>query len=179
MISEYNAILDRDPAATKSEAFLMPGLYAITVHKYISHPLYLYRARFFARLISQIMRRETGIEIHPGAKIGKWMMIDHGMGVVIGETAIIGDNVSIFHGVTLGGTGKERWKRHPTTGDNVTIGAGSTLLWSITVGDNVTIGASTLISGKDVPSNVTVVGNIPRIVSDNGKKVNRLLKKEK
>lgn len=175
MISEYKAILDRDPAATKMEALLMPGLHALVVHRYISHPLYISRMRFTARLVSQIMRGLTGIEIHPWAQIGEGMMIDHGMWVVIGETAIIGDDVTIFHGVTLWGTGKESGKRHPTIGDRVTIWTSATILGSIVVGNNVNIGAMTLISGKNVPDDVTVVWNPPMIIMENGIKMTRKL----
>lgn len=175
MISEYKAILDRDPAATKMEALLMPWLHALVVHRHITHPLYLSRMRFTARLVSQIMRGITGIEIHPWAQIGEGMMIDHGMWVVIGETTVIGDNVTIFHGVTLGGTGKEKGKRHPTLWDNVTIGAGATLLGSISVGNNVNIWAMTLVSGKNVPSDITVVWNPPIVIEENGIKTRRKL----
>lgn len=175
MISEYNAIIDRDPAATKIEALLMPGLHALIVHKHITHPLYLSRMRFTARLVSQIMRGITGIEIHPWVQIGEGMMIDHGMWVVIWETTIIGDNVTIFHGVTLGGTGKEKGKRHPTLWDNVIIGAGATLLGPISIGNNVNIWVMTLISGKNVPSNTTVVWNPPIVIEDNRIKTRRKL----
>ena len=113
-----------------------------------------------ARYISEKAKRKTGIEIHPGAIIGKGLFIDHGSGVVIGETAIVGDNVTLFHGVTLGGTGKEKGKRHPTIGNNVFIGTGAKLLGNITIGDNVKIGANAVVL-KDVPSNTTVVG-VPR-----------------
>ena len=116
-----------------------------------------------ARYISEKAKRKTGIEIHPGAKIGKGLFIDHGMGVVIGETAIVGDNVTMYHGVTLGGTGKEKGKRHPTIGDNVFIGSGAKLLGNIKIGNNVKIGANAVVL-KDVPDNVTIVGIPAKIV---------------
>ena len=123
----------------------------------IAHLLYLHHMYFFARLVSQIGKRKTGIEIHPGARIGDKFFIDHGMGVVIGETAIIGNNVTIFHDVTLGGTGKEKGKRHPTIEDNVFIGSGAKILGNITIGKNAKIGANAVVL-NDVAPNTTVVG---------------------
>ncbi|MDD5027811.1 MAG: serine O-acetyltransferase, partial [Candidatus Omnitrophica bacterium] len=133
---------------------------------------FFYRIKFFflARFISQLARWATGIEIHPGARIGKGLFIDHGMGVVVGETAIIGDNVLLYQGVTLGGTGLEQGKRHPTIGNNVVIGAGAKILGNITIGDNSYIGANAVVI-KDVPANSTVVGVPGRITKQEGKKI--------
>ena len=179
MFEDIKAIYRNDPSAKNIEFLVYPCFYAIAAHKYISHPLYRIHVPFFSRLISQIMRFLTGIEIHPGARIGKGLFIDHGMGVVIGETAKIGKNCVLFHNVTLGGTGKHEGKRHPTIGNNVLIGTGATLLGPINVGNNVNIGAETFIINKDVPDNCTVVGIPGRIVKLNGKKVNLELKKSK
>ena len=134
-------------------------------NEYISQFQFLYRKKhyFWARWVSQRCARKTGIEIHPGATIGKGLFIDHGTGVVIGETAIIGNNATLFHGVTLGGTGKEKGKRHPTIGNNVFIGSGAKILGNIIIGDNVKIGANAVIL-KNVPSNVTIVGVPGKIV---------------
>ena len=157
-------IVEKDPAATNimSVILLYPGFHAIVIHK-LTHFLYVKHMFFIARLISQISRFLTGIEIHPGAKIGKRLIIDHGMGVVIGETAEIGDNCTIYHQVTLGGTGKETKKRHPTIGNNVMIGCGSKVLGNITIGDNVKIGANSVVT-KDIPKNSTAVGIPCRII---------------
>ena len=184
MFEDVRAIYRNDPALRgnifkKIEVILYPGLYAIVIHRYISHPLYQINIPFIPRLVSQIMRFLTGIEIHPGAKIGRGFFIDHGMGVVIGGTAEIGKNCTLFHNVTLGGTGKHIGKRHPTIGDNVLIGTGSILLGPINVGSNVKIGADSTIINKNIPSNCTVVGTPARIVRLNGKKVNLKLKEEK
>lgn len=142
------------------EIFLYPGFRIIFYYK-IAHYLYLKKLYLFARFISERGKKKTGIEIHPGATIGKNLFIDHGMGIVIGETAIIGDNVIILHGVTLGGTGKEKGKRHPTIGDNVFIGSGAKVLGNIKIGNNVKIGANAVVL-KNVDNNSTVVG-IPAI----------------
>jgi len=174
---DIKAIKRNDPACKNIEWVLYSCFHAILVHRLISHPLYNVGIPFIPRLISQIMRFLTGIEIHPGAKIGKGFFIDHGMGVVIGETSEIGDYCIMFHNVTLGGTGKTAGKRHPTIGNNVLIGTGSILLGPIKVGDNVKIGANTFIINCDVPSNCTVVGTPGRIVKLNGKRVNKKLKK--
>ena len=184
MFEDVKAIVTNDPALKgnilkKLEVILYPCLYAITVHRFISHPLYQLNIPFFPRLISQLMRFFTGIEIHPGAKIGKGFFIDHGMGVVIGETVEIGKNCTLFQGVTLGGTGNHTGKRHPTIGNNVSIGAHSTILGPLKVGDNVKIGAETVIIMHDIPSNCTVVGAPGRIVKQNGKKASVQLKKTK
>ncbi len=177
MFEDIRAIFRNDPAARGLEFLLYPGLHAIAVHRYISHPLYRLGLKFFARAISQLMRFFTGLEIHPGARIGKSFFVDHGMGVVIGETARIGRNCVMFQGVTLGGTGKHKGRRHPTVGDNVLIGAHATLLGPIIIGSNANIGAETVIINHDVPDNCTVVGAPGRIVKLNGRKVNKALKK--
>ena len=168
---EIRAIFDSDPAATSFFEVLLTysGLHALVFYK-IAHGLRGARVPFFPRYISQLGKFFTGIEIHPGAAIGNSFFIDHGMGVVIGETAIIGDNVTIYQGVTLGGTGKERGKRHPTIGSNVVIGAGAKVLGNITVGDNSYIGANAVVI-KDVPANSTVVGVPGRITRQEGKKI--------
>lgn len=154
----------KDPAATNviSVILLYPGFHAILNHR-IAHFFYKKRLFFIARLLSQFSRFLTGIEIHPGATIGKRLFIDHGMGIVIGETAIIGDNCTIYHGVTLGGTGKERKKRHPTLKNNVVVGCGSKILGNITLGNNVKVGANAVVL-KDVPDNKVVVGVPAKIV---------------
>ncbi|MBD8500639.1 serine O-acetyltransferase [Paenibacillus arenosi] len=172
--SDIQTVFENDPAArSKFEVvFTYSGLHAIWAHR-VAH--WFFRRRWFtvARMISQVSRFMTGIEIHPGASIGERLFIDHGMGVVIGETCIIGDDVVIYQGVTLGGTGKEKGKRHPTIGDNVVIGSGAKVLGSFTVGDNSNIGANSLVL-REVPSNCTVVGNPGRIVKQNGIKIDRL-----
>jgi serine O-acetyltransferase len=168
MIQEIKSIYRNDPAATGLQPFVYAGLHAILLHKYIVHPLYIVRLRFFARLFSQISRFLTGIEIHPGAVIGKGLFIDHGMGTVIGETVTIGDNCILFHNVTLGGTGKHGGKRHPTVGNNVLIGANATILGPCVIGDNVKIGAETVIINRIIPANCTVVGAPGGIVKMNG-----------
>jgi serine O-acetyltransferase len=161
---DREAVLARDPAA-KSMAevrLCYPGLVALKSHRR-AHTLYQKGHLLLARWISQRARHKTGIEIHPGAQIGRRVFIDHGDGVVIGETTIIGDDVTIYQGVTLGGTGKVVGKRHPTIGSNVTIGAGAKVLGPINIGSNVKIGAAAVVL-KDVPDNCTVVGNPGRIV---------------
>ncbi|MFH1857542.1 MAG: serine O-acetyltransferase [Candidatus Omnitrophota bacterium] len=165
---EIQAAFDRDPAATNFFEVVLTyaGLHALIFHR-ISHRLYLWKTPFFPRLISQLGRSFTGIEIHPGATIGKRCFIDHGMGVVIGETSIVGDNVTLFQGVTLGGTGKERGKRHPTLGNNVVVGTGAKILGNITLGDHAQIGANAVVI-KDVPPYSTVVGVPGRIVRMKG-----------
>jgi serine O-acetyltransferase len=176
MFEDIKAIYQNDPAARGLEPILYPGLHAIIFHRYVAHPLYKIKLRFLARLVSQVMRFFTGLEIHPGAIIGRGFFCDHGMGVVIGGTAEVGKNCIMFHGVTLGGTGKHKGKRHPTLGNNVLIGAHATLLGPIKVGNNVKIGAETVIINCDVPDNATVVGAPGRIVRLNGQKVNKPLK---
>jgi serine O-acetyltransferase len=167
IIEDIKAIYRNDPAVRNIEFLLYPGLHAIILHRF-THLLWRLKIPFVPRLLSQISRFWTGIEIHPGAKIGKGFFIDHGMGVVIGETTQIGDNCVMFHNVTLGGTGKHKGKRHPTIGDNVMIGTGAILLGPIKVGDNVRIGANTFILMQDVPDNTTVAGTPGRIVKING-----------
>ncbi|MFO7171570.1 MAG: serine O-acetyltransferase [Bacillota bacterium] len=171
---DIQAVFERDPAARSLLEVLLcyPGLHAIWFHR-IAHWLWNHNFKLLARIISNISRWLTLIEIHPGAKIGEGVFIDHGAGVVIGETAEIGDNVTIYQGVTLGGTGKEKGKRHPTIGNNVVIGTGARILGAITIGDNCKIGAGAVVL-RDVPPNCTVVGNPGRIVRRDGRKVDLL-----
>ena len=160
---EMQIIRERDPAIRSSmEVFLYPSFRAI-LHYRLAHKLYKRKHYFWARWISQRTARKTGIEIHPGATIGKGLFIDHGHGVVIGETTIIGDNVTLYQGVTLGGTGKEKGKRHPTIGNNVMISAGAKVLGSFTIGENSKIGAGSVVL-SEVPPNSTVVGVPGRVV---------------
>ena len=168
---EIKAAQKKDPAAKGflEVLILYQGLHALISHR-IAHFFYKIHLFFLARLLSQCSRFMTGIEIHPGAQIGKRFFIDHGMGAVIGETSIIGDDVLIYQGVTLGGTGLEKGKRHPTIGDNVVIGGGAKVLGNITVGDNSYIGANAVVI-KDVPPNSTVVGVPGRITKQDGKKI--------
>lgn len=168
---DIEVIFERDPAARSvlEIIFTYPGLHALILHR-IAHWFFKRRRFFVARLISQFSRWLTGIEIHPGAKIGEGVFIDHGMGVVIGETAEVGNNVTLYQGVTLGGTGKEKGKRHPTVKDNVVISAGAKVLGSITIGNNVKIGAGSVVL-RDVPDNCTVVGIPGKIVVKNGRKI--------
>ena len=170
LLEDIKAIYRNDPAARNIEFLLYPGLHAIIIHRF-THLLWKMKIPFIPRLLSQISRFLTGIEIHPGAKIGKGFFMDHGMGVVIGETTQIGDNCVLFHNVTLGGTGKHKGKRHPTIGNNVMIGTGAILLGPIKVGNNVEIGANTFILMQDVPDNTTVAGTPGRIVKMNGQSV--------
>ena len=154
---EIAVIKDRDPAIKSTmEVFLYPSFTAILKYRK-AHKLYMKKHYYRARRISQKTARKTGIEIHPGAQIGEGFFIDHGHGVVIGETTIIGDNVTLYQGVTLGGTGKEQGKRHPTVGNNVMIGAGAKVLGSLTIGNNCKIGANSVVL-RDMPSNSTAVG---------------------
>ena len=168
---DLNRILEEDPAArSKIEVFfLYPCVNALIVYR-LAHKLYNHKFFFLARLISQLSRFFTGIEIHPGAKIGKGLFIDHGMGVVIGETAEVGDNVTIYHGVTLGGTGKDKGKRHPTVGNNVIIGAGAKVLGPIYIGDNVKIGANSVVL-KNINNNSTAVGIPAKIIKKTEAKI--------
>lgn len=169
--SDIEAVFENDPAARSwfEVVFTYAGLHAIWSHR-IAH--FFYRKRLFsiARTISQVSRFFTGIEIHPGARIGRKLFIDHGMGVVIGETCEIGDEVIIYQGVTLGGTGKEKGKRHPTIGNRVVIASGAKVLGSFTVGDSSNIGANSVVL-REVPPNSTVVGIPGRIVKRNGQKI--------
>ena len=164
-LREYlNSIFQRDPAARSMLEVLTayPGVHALALHR-MSHCLWGWRWHWLARMFSQLGRWLTGIEIHPGAKIGKRFFIDHGMGVVIGETAEIGDDVTLYHGVTLGGTTWSKEKRHPTLGNNVVVGAGAKILGPITVGDNARVGSNSVVI-KDVPIGATVVGIPGRIM---------------
>jgi serine O-acetyltransferase len=174
LVADFRIIFDRDPAARNwlEVVFCYPGLQALVVHRF-AHRLYRLRLPFIPRFLSHIARGLTGIEIHPGARIGKGVFIDHGMGVVIGETAIIGDYALIYQGVTLGGTGKETGKRHPTVGRNVVVGAGAKVLGNLCIGDNVRIGAGSVVL-RDVPSDCTVVGVPGRIIYKSGVKINPL-----
>ena len=165
---EIDNVMSHDPAVhSRLEVLLYPGFRAIMRH-HRAHKAYLNGHFLYARYLSQRTRRKTGIEIHPGARIGRRLFIDHGSGVVIGETAVIGDDVTLYQGVTLGGTGKDTGKRHPTLGSHVTVGAGAKVLGPITIGDHVKIGAGAIVL-KDVPDHCTVVGNPGRIVRRHGK----------
>ncbi len=165
------AVFDRDPAARSSVEVLLcyPGLHALWFHR-LNHWLWRHNLRLLARFLSQVSRFITGIEIHPGATIGRRFFIDHGMGVVIGETAIVGDDVTLYQGVTLGGTGKEKGKRHPTLCNRVFVGAGAQILGNLTIGENSRIGAGSVIL-RDVPENATVVGIPGRVILRDGKRV--------
>lgn len=169
--SDIRAVFDNDPAArSKFEVvFTYAGLHAIWAHR-IAHSLYTRKWYTLARVVSQVSRFMTGVEIHPGAIIGNRLFIDHGMGIVIGETCEIGDDVIIYQGVTLGGTGKEKGKRHPTVGNNVVIGSGAKVLGSFRIGDNCNIGSNAVVL-REVPNNSTVVGNPGRVVKRNGERV--------
>ncbi|KPU26543.1 serine acetyltransferase [Caloranaerobacter sp. TR13] len=168
---DIKAVFERDPAVKSLLEVILcyPGLHAVIIYR-IAHWFYKRKLFLVARLLSHIGRFLTGIEIHPGAKIGKGIFIDHGMGVVIGETTEIGDNVTIYQGATLGGTGKEKGKRHPTIGNNVVISSGAKVLGPFKVGDNSKIGAGAVVL-KEVPPNCTVVGVPGRIVIKDNKKV--------
>ncbi|CFX03941.1 Serine O-acetyltransferase [Syntrophomonas zehnderi OL-4] len=168
---EIQVVFARDPAARSvmEVIFCYPGFHAVMNHR-LAHWLYNKKLYFLARLVSHISRHFTDIEIHPGAKIGKGLFIDHGSGIVIGETTEIGDNVTLYQGVTLGGTGKEKGKRHPTIGNNVVVSAGAKILGSFTVGDFAKIGGGSVVL-KSVPPNCTVVGVPGRIVVQDGARV--------
>ena len=168
---DVQAILERDPAAKSAVEVVLcyPSFHAIIMHR-IAHWLYNRKLVLLPRLLSQWSRFITGIEIHPGAIVGECLFIDHGMGVVVGETTEIGDNVTIYQGVTLGGTGKEKGKRHPTIGNNVVVSTGAKVLGSFTVGDNVKIGANAVVL-RNVPPNCTVVGVPGRVVVREGRKI--------
>ena len=170
--NEIKVIRERDPAIhSDMEVFLYPS-FKVMMHYRIAHKLYTQGHYFLARWVSQRGVRKTGIEIHPGAQIGENFFIDHGNGVIIGETAIVGNNVTLYQGVTLGGTGKEHGKRHPTIGDNVMISAGAKVLGSFTIGENSKIGAGSVVL-EAVPPNCTVVGVPGRIVKRNNRKLVR------
>lgn len=168
---DLQAVFDRDPAATSRFEVILTyaGFHALLAYR-ISHWLKVHRVPFIPRAISQLARWLTGIEIHPAAQIGTGFFIDHGMGVVIGETAEIGDYVTLFQGVTLGGTGKERGKRHPTLGNHVVVGAGAKILGGIKIGDNVKIGANSVVL-KSVPPNSTVIGVPAKIIKTQGERM--------
>ena len=169
---EYVAsVFDRDPAAKSWVEVLLcyPGLHALWAHR-VNHWLWTHHLRLLARFLSQGSRLLTGIEIHPGAQIGRRFFIDHGMGVVIGETTIIGDDVTLYQGVTLGGTGKEKGKRHPTLRNNVVVGGGAKILGNVTIGENCRVGAGSVVL-NDVPDNSTIVGVPGHIIFRDGKRV--------
>ena len=174
MKEDMDFVFEQDLVARKYfEVFLTySGLHAVWFHR-IAHAFYNKRLFFLARVISQVSRFFTGIEIHPGAKIGRRLFIDHGMGVVIGETCEIGDNVTIYQGVTLGGTGKEKGKRHPTVKDNALISTGAKVLGSITIGENAKVGGGSVVL-KDVPANSTVVGIPGKVIVQDGVRVKDL-----
>lgn len=169
---EIRIIKERDPAIHSSMEVLLYPSFKVMLHYRLAHKLYLKGHYFWARLISQRGVRKTGIEIHPGAQIGKGFFIDHGHGVIIGETTIIGDNVTLYQGVTLGGTGKEHGKRHPTLGNNVMVSAGAKVLGSFTIGENSKIGAGSVVLAE-VPPNSTVVGVPGRVVKRDNRSVPR------
>ena len=171
MREDIASVFDRDPAAKSRLEVLLcySGLHVLWFYR-LNHWLWLHNIQLPARWLSQVARWLTGIEIHPGAQIGRRLFIDHGMGVVIGETAIVGDDVTLYQGVTLGGTGKEHAKRHPTLGNGVVVGGGAKILGNIRVGDNSRIGAGSVVL-RDVPDNSTVVGVPGHIVLLNGKRV--------
>ncbi|MCL2068284.1 MAG: serine O-acetyltransferase [Oscillospiraceae bacterium] len=173
--TEIDALRERDPAARSAleVALLYPGFHAIMLHR-PAHWLYKRKAFFPARMLSQFSRFLTGIEIHPGARIGRGVLIDHGSGVVIGETAVVGDSCTLYQGVTLGGTGNDTGKRHPTLGKNVTVGSGAKILGPFKIGDNVKV-ASNAVVLKPAPPNSTLVGMPARVVRINGKRIPRPL----
>jgi serine O-acetyltransferase len=173
MREDIEVVFEQDPAARSYLEVILTysGLHAIWAHR-IAHALFKRKLFFLARVISQISRFFTGIEIHPGAKIGRRFFIDHGMGVVIGETCEIGDNVTVFQGVTLGGTGKEKGKRHPTIKDNALIATGAKVLGSITIGENSKVGAGSVVL-HEVPPNSTVVGIPGRVKVQDGVKISK------
>lgn len=172
---EIKSSKEKDPAAKSflEIILLYPGLHAIIAYR-IAHYLGKRKIPFIGDVISKTARFITGIEIHPAAQIGRGFFIDHGMGVVIGETAIVGENVTLFQGVTLGGTGKETGKRHPTLGDNIVVGAGAKILGNITIGSNSYVGANAVVL-KSVPENTTVVGVPGRITKQDGKKIDTMM----
>lgn len=168
---DIQSVFERDPAATSLAMvlFCYPGLHAVWAHR-VHHWLWMRNRKLAARMLSQMARFWTGVEIHPGARIGRRLFIDHGIGVVIGETAIIGDDVTLYQGVTLGGTGKEKGKRHPTLRDRVFVGNNANILGNITIGENSRVGAGSVVL-RDVPPDSTVVGVPAHIVYQQGKRV--------
>ncbi len=169
---EIQVVRERDPAIKSNMEVLLYPSFKVVLHYRVAHKLYLKKHYFLARWVSQRAVRKTGIEIHPGATIGKGLFIDHGSGVIIGETAILGNNVTLYQGVTLGGTGKEQGKRHPTLEDNVMVSAGAKILGSFTIGENSKIGAGSVVL-EEVPPNCTVVGVPGRIVRMGEKRIPR------
>lgn len=171
LLEDARNIQRKDPAARSvlEVILLYPGFHILVYHR-IAHWLYQHKRFFLARWVSQSGRHHTGIEIHPGAKIGKCLFIDHGMGIVFGETTEIGDNCTIYHGVTLGGTGKDTGKRHPSLGNNVLIGAGAKVLGPVFIGDNARVGAGSIVL-HNLPANCTAVGNPAEVVRINSKTV--------
>ncbi len=169
---EIEVIKERDPALHSNMEVLLYPSFKVMLHYRLAHKLYINKHYFLARWVSQRGVRKTGIEIHPGATIGKGLFIDHGSGVIIGETAIVGDNVTLYQGVTLGGTGKETGKRHPTVADNVMISAGAKIIGSFTIGENSKIGAGSVVL-KEVPPNSTVVGVPGHVVKRNNVSIPR------
>lgn len=169
---EITVVRDRDPAIKSSMEVLLYPSFKVILHYRVAHKLFMRKHYFLARWISQRAVRKTGIEIHPGARIGKGLFIDHGSGVIIGETAVLGDNVTLYQGVTLGGTGKEQGKRHPTLEDNVMVSAGAKVIGSFTVGKNSKIGAGSVVI-EEVPPNCTVVGVPGRVVRMGDQKMPR------
>ena len=178
MIEDVKTVFQRDPAARSLLEVLLcyPGLHALWIHRF-TQPLWRFGFPTIARFISQSNRFLTGIEIHPAAQIGRRFFIDHGMGVVIGETAVIGDDVTLYQGVTLGGTGKEKGKRHPTLGNRVVVGSGAKILGNIHIGEDSQIGASSVVL-KDVPPKSTVVGVPGRVVTREGKRMVKVNSRE-
>ena len=170
---EIRVVRERDPAIKSNMEVLLYPSFKVILHYRVAHKLYRKKHYFLARWVSQRATRKTGIEIHPGARIGKGLFIDHGSGVIIGETAEIGDNVTLYQGVTLGGTGKEKGKRHPTLGDNVMVSAGAKVLGSFKIGENSKIGAGSVVL-KEVPPNCTVVGVPGRVVKMGDQKIPRM-----
>ena len=170
IMEDVRAIYRNDPAVRNIEFLLYPGFHAILMHRFI-HFFYKIGVPFFPRLFSQISRLLTGIEIHPGATIGAGLFIDHGAGVVVGETAEIGNNCVLFHNVTLGGTGKHKGKRHPTLGNNVFVGTGATVLGPVRIGNNARLGAGAFVYMVDIPDNCTAVGTPAVIVRKDEQKV--------
>ena len=171
LIEDLRAIRRNDPSCRGLEILLYPSLHAMLVHRLLTRPLYCIRLRFLARFFSHLNRFLTGVEIHPAAQIAGGLFIDHAMGVVIGATSKVGANCVMFHGVTLGGTGKQSDKRHPSIGSSVLLGTHATLLGPVQVGDRVKIGARAVIINRDVPANCTVVGAPGKIVRLNGKRI--------
>ena len=171
LIEDLRAIRRNDPSCRGLEILFYPSLHAMLIHRLLTRPLYCIRLRLLARFFSHLNRFLTGVEIHPGAQIAGGLFIDHAMGVVIGETSRVGANCVMFHGVTLGGTGKQSDKRHPSIGNSVLLGTHATLLGPVQVGDHAKIGARAVVINRDVPAYCTVVGAPGKIVRQKGKRV--------